>query len=129
MDKANGGGKIREDNLPALARNGKPSKAYKDSLHPATREDIERLVKGVLEAIIRNQGYIQLKTSYLFKWPDGMPQGKLLRKEGRDDIRVIAADKLLEWLNEKGHTSVTLDTIRGLRIKTAKAITAIETEI
>ncbi len=115
-------GLIPEDNKVALARNGKPSKAYREALKPASPADMERLVVATLEALIRGEEFLLLKTSYLFKWPDDFPKGKIIRQEGKEDIRTIRCRKLLEWLRNRGHTTMTLSSIRGLRLSVGKAI-------
>lgn len=83
---------------------------------------MERLVVGVLEALINGEEFVLLKTSYLFKWPTDFPKGKIIRQEGREDIRTLRARRLLEWLRERGHTTVTLDELRGLRLSVGRRI-------
>jgi hypothetical protein len=122
LDPANGGGRIKEDNTVALARNGKPSKQYRASLHTANKQDFERLVAGTLEAIVAGHEFVLLKVNYLTTWPADFPKGKIIRQEGKFDIRSIRARRLLKWLQDKGHTKMTLEKIRGLRIKVGQAI-------
>lgn len=125
-DPANGGGRISEDNKVALARNGKPSKAYIASLHPATRDDMERLLAAVLQALVAGQEFLTLKTSYLFKWPDDFPVGSIIAKEGRVNYRSLRTRPMLKWFYDKGYTTMTAAKIRGLRHKMGHMINEIE---
>lgn len=122
------GGRIPEDNEVGLARNGKPSKAYRDSLHVATDEDMIALTHATLETLIAGDMSFHMKVSYLTKFPEDFPVGKIIKKEGKHDIRVLKAWKVLEWLRKHGYTTATVKQLQGLKSAMTQRINLIDLE-
>lgn len=92
-------------------RHRRPPEAYKKSLKKATVADYRQLEKACLVALLSKVDHVILAVSYLTKWPSDFPKGVLLRSEGLVDYRKIRAVKLMQWLRDKGHSTITSDQI------------------
>jgi hypothetical protein len=93
-------------------RRGKPSSKLVSSLRKATHSDYEKLCALVVEAIINDCTNIEMSVNYLTRFEEGFPKGRIVGKEGRNDIRKINCYSLLEWLNAKGYTTIDRELLR-----------------
>lgn len=98
------------------ARHGKPSDAYRASLHKAGKADYTKLLAAVLRVLIDESIDFEVAFNYTLKFPADFPKGLLLRREGLVNVRKLRADRVLRWLNSKGHTDITIETIRRAKI-------------
>lgn len=98
-------------------RHGKPAKAYTDTLREPKKDDYQRLVNAVLEALIAGKKDVCIAFPYVFKFPADFPKGVLEEKVDDVNIRRCKAKKLLDWLREHGHTEVTTESLRGAMIR------------
>lgn len=98
------------------ARWGKPTDAYKASLHKAKRADYEKLVRLAIQAMIENQDTVEVAFGYTAKFGNGFPRGLVMRREGLKNIHKIQTRKLLAWLYKHGHTNISSETIRIQKI-------------
>lgn len=94
----------------------KPTNAFRETLKPIDRQQIDALIAAVVEAYASEQEAIILKTSYLTQFADDFPKGVLKRKEGLFDYRQVKARRLLKWLNDHGYFETTALELRGLLI-------------
>lgn len=92
-------------------RHKRPTHAYRATLKKATVADYRQLEKACLVALLSKVDHVILAVSYLTKWPSDFPKGVLLRSEGLVDYRKIRAVKLMQWLRDKGYTTITSDQI------------------
>lgn len=102
--------------MSATNRRGKPSRAYRNTLKRPTRADYERLVRVAVEAVIRGSEDVLIAFPYLFKFPSDFPKGRLVEKEGLNDVRKIKASRLITWLHKHGHTDITMERLRIAQI-------------
>lgn len=93
-------------------RHGTPSKAFLSTLRPAGRDDWNKLVTAVLSVLIEGGEDIILEFPYNAKFPEDWPRGIKTKGEGLTDTYRIKARKLLLWLNEHNHTSITASDIQ-----------------
>lgn len=98
-------------------RHGKPAKEYTDTLREPKREDYQRLVNAVLEALIAGKKDVYIAFPYVFRFPADFPKGVLEEKVEDVNIRRCKARKLLDWLREHGHTEVTMESLKGELIR------------
>lgn len=97
-----------------VVRHGKPAKAFTSRLRAATSDDYERLVSACLEAVIGGSTDVLVAFPYTLKFPEDFPRGILMeRTDDGSNIHRIKAKKLLKWLNTKGYTDVTMESLRG----------------
>lgn len=106
---------------PEIVRHGRPHRSYLATLRAPTKKDYEKLVRVCMEVLIRDELDVTIAFAYTLKLPDTFPRGILERKEGASNIHRIKARKLLAWLYEQGHTSLTLDDLAKQRIVFTKA--------
>ena len=93
-------------------RVGKPAQAYRDTLSKASKADYKKLEKACIVAYLTQQSHVILALSYLTKLPDDFPPTVMVEKEGLHDYVKVKAPKLLRWLNDKGHSEVTAESLR-----------------
>jgi hypothetical protein len=93
-------------------RHGKPPTKYLETLRKPLKKDYEKLVHACVEAIVQGEKDVLIAFSYILKFPEGFPRGILEYKDGTSNIHRIKARKLLVWLNEQGHTEITLQGLR-----------------
>lgn len=106
-----------------VIRHGKPSNAYLSTLERPKKHDWNLLVRSCVEAIVQGEEDVIIAFSYVLKFPKGFPRGILEEKVDDKNIHRIKARKLLTWLNEKGHTDITVEDLRvqcGLITKLSK---------
>jgi hypothetical protein len=100
-----------------VTRHGKPAKAFTERLRSASEADYERMVNGCLEALICGSKDVLVLFPYTMKFPEDFPRGILEEKhENGSNVHRIKARKLLKWLQDRGHTSITMEDIRGQMI-------------
>lgn len=96
-----------------VTRHGKPSNKYLNTLREPQKKDYLVLVNAALEAIISGEDDVLIAFAYVLKYPADFPKGVLVEKVDDKNIRRVKAKKLLAWLNAKGHTDITMDSLRG----------------
>ena len=79
-------------------RRGQPKHDYVASLEEADKSELKRLLYAIIPAMIENRKQIYTRWSYLFKFPESFPKGKIIRKEGLTDVRVMRVNKVIQWL-------------------------------
>lgn len=110
-------------------RHGKPSKAYTSTLRAPTRADYESLVRGCLEAVISGSKDVMVAFAYTVKFPEDFPKGTIVEKVDAKTVRKIKANRLLKWLNDHGHTDITMEMLRVQQIAFAVKTTEFDKEI
>lgn len=99
-----------------VIRHGKPKKEYLATLkRRPTKADYDKLVTACMEAIINGEIDVLVSFAYVAKFPKGFPKGILVQKVDDKNIHRIKARKLLTWLNENGHTLVTVEALKRQR--------------
>lgn len=73
------------------------------------------LLNAVIETILLDKRTFLASFSYITKFPEDFPQGQLMRKEGRTEVRRLPAREVLNWMREKGYTSHTMHTIANMK--------------
>lgn len=98
---------------------GRPSKALLSTMRSLgkSRVHIAELVRVTVSALLQGQQHITLKTHRITKFEKGFPKGICIERDGDFNVYHVRALKLLEWLNKKGYTDITAETIRVARIK------------
>lgn len=107
-------------------RHGKPSKKYLSTLREPRKDDYTRLVNAAVEAIIAGESDVLIAFAYVLKYPADFPKGVLVEKVDDKNIRRVKAKKLLAWLNAKGHTDITTDSLRGAIISSGLVFAAFD---
>lgn len=75
------------------------------------------MVHGCLEALIRGEKDVLVLFPYVLKFPEDFPRGILeVKYDDGSNVHRIKAKKLLQWLHEKGHTDITMDSLKGHQI-------------
>lgn len=112
-----------------VERHGKPSKAFTSRLRAATSDDYERMVSACVEAIVRGSEDVLALFPYTMKFPKDFPRGILeVKYEDGSNVHRIKAKKLLAWLHEKGHTEITMDSLKGAIISNGLAMARFDRE-
>lgn len=96
-----------------VVRHGKPAKAYLETLRSPVEGDYKKLVNAALGAIIEGERDVLVAFAYILKFPDDFPKGILVEKVDDRNVHRIKSKKLLRWLNDNGHTEITMDMLRG----------------
>lgn len=91
---------------------GRPSYAYKASLQEPTKEHYQQLLLACVTAILNDQTEVILAVSHLTKFPDDFPKGLIVATQRPVVYRRIKANRLIHWLNNNGHTEVTMEDLR-----------------
>jgi hypothetical protein len=108
-------------------RHGKPSKAFTSRLKAPTRADYERMVSACVEAIVRGSADVLARFPYTLRFPKDFPRGILeVKYEDGTNVHRIKARKLLAWLNARGYTDITTDSLRGAIISSGLALAAFD---
>lgn len=101
-----------------VVRHGKPSKAYLETLRGVTEADYEQMVQACLDAIVRGSTDVLALFPYVMKFPEDFPKGILeVKYDDGSNVHRIKAKKLLRWLNENGHTEITMEMLKGQMIR------------
>ena len=101
-----------------VVRHGRPSKAYLATLRKPVESDYEQMVQACLDAIIRGFTDVLVRTPYVLKYPKDFPKGILeIKYDDGSNVYRVKAKKLLRWLNENGHTDITMDVLKGQVIR------------
>lgn len=87
-----------------------------------TKHEIFMLEYACVKALIEKRKHILLKVSHLTKFGDGFPKGVLECREGDYDVRRIIVSKLLNWLYERGYSTLTPTTLGQAMEKLTKAM-------
>ena len=95
-----------------FTRHGEVSKAFRDSLRSISAEDYKELEISCVEALVNGEPDIILALPYTCKLPKGFPKGVRVKEEGPVNFYRIKVKRMLEWLNEKGQSIITVDMIR-----------------
>lgn len=101
-------------------RHGRPRKDYLDSLKRPTKGDYGKLVRACLEALINGETDVLIGFSYVLKFPADFPRGILEKRMDTVNVHRIKARKLLDWLRDKGYTSITASDLREQKIAFTK---------
>lgn len=107
-------------------RSGRPSKAYRESLRPPTKHDMRKLEIACVQAIINDQKYVVLVCSYITRFPSDFPRATIELSNGLVDHRRVNARQCLQWLNDKGYSSITLEDLRVMKMKFTKGEYGVE---
>ncbi len=107
-------------------RNGRPSAAYLSTLRRSDKHARRKLELACIQAIISDQVYITLVTSYLTKFPDDFPRATIEKSDGLVDVRRVNARQCLQWLNDKGYSKTTLEDLRIAKMKFTKGEYGVE---
>jgi hypothetical protein len=110
-----------------VVRHGKPSKAYTSRLRGATSADWATMVSATVEAIVGGSEDVLALFPYTMKFPKDFPKGILeVKREDGANVHRIKAKKLLKWLQDHGHTEITMDTLRGQIISNGLMLAAFD---
>lgn len=104
---------------------GRPSRAYKASLQEPTKEHYRQLLLACVTAILNDQAEVILAVSHLTKFPADFPKGLIVATQHPIVYRRIKANRLIHWLNNNGHTEVTMEDLRVQQRK----VTLLEKEL
>jgi hypothetical protein len=63
---------------------------------------------------------------YTFKLPKDFPPRMIVKKEGYVNTHRIRASWLLEWLYEKGHSSINMEALRRAQISFTRTMGRLE---
>lgn len=99
------------------ARRGRPTNAFRKALKAPKRADYEKLVRGAVQALLGGSESVLVAFPYVFKFPKDFPKGILVEKTLTTNVRKLKAAKLLKWLGDKGHTDITMETLRVAQIR------------
>lgn len=89
-----------------------PTKAYLASLRKATKSDYTLLLRHCVEAWLEGHEELILATSYRLKFPKDFPKGLITSRQPPVIYRRIKVNRLVNWLNQNGHTAVTMEDLR-----------------
>ena len=98
-------------------RRGRPSKEYKDALRAMSEKEYALLEKACVQAFLLGHSHVILALSHLTKLSDDFPNTTTVRREGKINYVKVRANRLLKWLNEKGHSQFTSEDIRVAQIR------------
>ena len=72
------------------------------------------MVSAAVEAIVTGSTDVLVTFPYTLKIPKDFPRGVLEEKtEDGGNVHRIKARKLLKWLNDRGHTEISAEMLRG----------------
>ena len=77
-----------------------------------SRKDYRALEKACVEAYLRHSACVILALPYLAKLPDDFPPTAVVRKEGLVNYVRVRVTYLLKWLNDRGYSDITTESIR-----------------
>lgn len=100
-----------------MRRPGRQPKAVLDKLKTADKGDYEKLLKKVMQALLKGDKHVIIRSSHLTRFPRGFPKGIKYKSVGDLDYRRAPANKLLDWLRAQGHTDVTMEDVRVAGIR------------
>lgn len=111
-------------NTKPIRTAGRPSKALLARLKPWTHDELQKLLAACVEAYLLKENDVRIRVHYLFKLPAGFPKGIKTKIDLETDERRCKVRRVLAWLREQGHTTLTFDDLgkelRELTIKERK---------
>jgi hypothetical protein len=85
------------------------------------------MVSACVEAIVRGSADVLARFPYTLKFPKDFPKGILeVKYEDGTNVHRIKAKKLLAWLNARGYTDITTDSLRGAIISNGLSLAAFD---
>ncbi len=103
----------------------KPRSSVTDNCNPASDETYLLLAQIATEAVINRQVDVVLKLPYFCRFSEGFPKGVCTRFDDNYDLYRMKAERLINWLYDKGYTNNKYADI----IKATKQLTYLERRI
>lgn len=104
-------------------RHGRPRGDYLATLQTkANKPDYDRLVMACVAALVDGERDIFVSFNYTLKFPSDFPKGIIVEEDDFTNTHKIKARKLLDWLHERGYTTLSYEKLHITSRELTKSI-------